>query len=174
MQSNSDTGFTLLELMVGLAISVILVGLATPLFREFILNQQIEANSSAFFSALYFSRNEAIKRNLPVGLCPFAANQSSVGCANGNWQNGWIIFVDNNRSYTYENGIDELITIEELQMNDINIAASQSTIIYGENGFLIQGSGNYRMTTKDCLSSKAVNINVGNNGRIQMGFTNCS
>lgn len=59
-------GFTLIELMVVLAIIGILLLLGTPLFTTFMANSRIKTASEAFANALVQARTEAIKRNEPV------------------------------------------------------------------------------------------------------------
>jgi type IV fimbrial biogenesis protein FimT len=76
------SGFTLIELMVVLAIIVILGAAAAPSFSAMIANQRARAASTDLYAALTLARSEAIKRNLPVSLVPVSAD---------NWSAGWRI-----------------------------------------------------------------------------------
>jgi type IV fimbrial biogenesis protein FimT len=75
-------GFTLIELMVVVAIIVILGGAAMPSFAGLVANQRGRAASSDLYAALTLARSEAIKRNLPVSLVPVSS---------ANWSAGWRI-----------------------------------------------------------------------------------
>jgi len=92
-------GFTLLELMVAVAVLAILLGLGVPAYNDTIRNNQISASSADLIAALSLARNEAMKRGQRVSVCA-AANPNDPdanpdACAAGtDWSNGWIVFVD--------------------------------------------------------------------------------
>lgn len=75
-------GFTLVEMMVGVAIVALLSAIAAPSFNQMVASQRLKGASSDLFSALMRARSEAIKRNTEVTLTPATASQ---------WQSGWII-----------------------------------------------------------------------------------
>jgi len=83
-------GFTLLELMVSLAILAILLAIGVPGFQSFIQNRQFNASLDGLESALYLARSEAITRAENITLC--RRNSGGNACENGNnWNNGWLV-----------------------------------------------------------------------------------
>jgi len=74
-------GFTITETMVTVAVLVIIVGLATPSFREIILAQGVKTASFDVFAGLILARSEAVSRNTTVTITP----------SGGNWAEGWVI-----------------------------------------------------------------------------------
>lgn len=74
-------GFTVIEMMVTVAVLVILIGLTAPGFREIILSQGVKTASFDVFSGLALARSEAVTRNTTVTVTP----------SGGNWSNGWTI-----------------------------------------------------------------------------------
>ena len=74
-------GFTLIELMVVVAIAAILMGLALPSFKSFIEGQRVKAAASDFAMAAIYARSEAIKRNGEVGVVAAATI----------WKDGWSV-----------------------------------------------------------------------------------
>ena len=66
----SVRGFTLIELMVVVALVAILLGLGVPGFRELITATRIKNASFDVFSSLIHARSEAITRNADVRICP--------------------------------------------------------------------------------------------------------
>ncbi|WP_324731793.1 GspH/FimT family pseudopilin [Pseudomonas paeninsulae] len=75
-------GFTLMELMIGLVVLAILVGIAIPSYKGMVANQRVRATTTDLHSALVLARSEAIKRNRQVTLSP---------AATGGWGGGWSI-----------------------------------------------------------------------------------
>lgn len=82
-------GFTLIELMVTIAILGILAMMAVPSFNEAILSNKLTSYANNFVTSATLARSEAIKRNAAVTLCPSA--DGSTCAASGGWQQGWII-----------------------------------------------------------------------------------
>ncbi|MGH8530742.1 MAG: GspH/FimT family pseudopilin [Nevskiales bacterium] len=88
---DSQSGFTLIELMVTLSIVAILLSLSVGM-QELVMNNRRAAAINEFIAAINFTRNDAITRGQQVSMCR-SANQTS--CANGaGWEDGWIIFLD--------------------------------------------------------------------------------
>ncbi len=86
------SGFSLIELMVVIAIAAILTGLAAPSLGKMFSSNRVQAEASAFVSDLMYARSEAIKRGQPVSLCP---SSDAVSCLTTNtWASGWIVFSD--------------------------------------------------------------------------------
>jgi general secretion pathway protein H len=82
--SRNSAGFTLLEMLVVLAILGLVVALALPTLRRPPANLRLEAATRTLASALRYSRAQAIARNADVILTIHADRkvfQSSVGSA---------------------------------------------------------------------------------------------
>jgi len=92
MKKNS--GFTLIELMITLAIVAILLTVGVPSLKTFMQGNQLVAATNELVSALHVARSEAIKHNVRVSVCE---SSDGANCtATGNWENGWIVFIDGN------------------------------------------------------------------------------
>ena len=59
-------GFTIIEVMITLAVIGVLLALGAPGFVEWLQNQQIRAASEATVNGLQVARGEAVRRNTPV------------------------------------------------------------------------------------------------------------
>ena len=79
-------GFSLTELLVTLAISAILLGLAAPGFHQLINQIRVSILAHEIQSALRLTRSEAIKRNGSV----------EMSAIDGDWMQGWIIKAHDN------------------------------------------------------------------------------
>ena len=98
-----SSGFTLVELMVVLAILAILAGIAAPNFASMIKDGRLSAANADFMVALQLARSESVARVSPVSIC--RANANFTDCAaGGNWVQGWIIFTDANGDGAFSAG----------------------------------------------------------------------
>lgn len=87
-------GFTLIELMVTLAVAGILLVVGVPSFKAFIDANKLSASVNGFTADLLLTRGEAIKRNHRVTLC---ASANGTSCATtGGWEQGRLIYADSN------------------------------------------------------------------------------
>ena len=93
-----QSGFTLVELMVTVAIAGILLAVGMPSMREYILNGRITAVTNEMVGTLMVARSEAIRQNATTCVCPItnAAAAVPVCAASGNWETGWMAFSDFN------------------------------------------------------------------------------
>jgi len=90
----ASAGVTLTELMVTIMIVSILLGIGVPSYRYMTNSSRTTTEVNLLLGDLQFARSEAIKQGLPVTICPSAAGTSCDSTST--WQNGWIIFLDNN------------------------------------------------------------------------------
>lgn len=91
-------GFTLVELMVTLAVFAIVTVLAFPGFKLYQQNSNRVTQINDLIASFNLARSEAVRRNLPVSVCA-SANQATCNKIN-NWTTGWIVFVDDNQNGT--------------------------------------------------------------------------
>ena len=104
---SKKSGFTLLELMFTIALVAIILTIGIPSFQSMMRNNRAIVNTNDFISSLNLARSEANKRGRRVVLCKsdkidsIAACTTSGDCCTtgtGNWENGWIVFVDLNNN----------------------------------------------------------------------------
>ncbi len=114
------SGFTMLELLITMAIIAILAGIAAPSYNGMIARNKVNSMRENLANALQYARSEAIKRKVDVIVCA-SADQSS--CNGGtDWHQGWVIFAD-------DNGDDSLQASERLQ-----VQYSYSDLVTGSVG----------------------------------------
>lgn len=87
LSANKRSGFTLIELMITIAVAAILLTIAVPSFLEATLSSKLRATANNLASSAFLARSEAIKRNTPATLC---ASSNGTSCT-GSWDQGWIV-----------------------------------------------------------------------------------
>lgn len=90
------SGFTLIELMVTIAILAITVTIAIPSFQNVIASNQLQEGRERLRMAIQTAKGEAVARNQTVSLCPSADGSTCGG--SGDWDENWLVVVDNNNS----------------------------------------------------------------------------
>lgn len=90
-------GFTLLELLITVALAAILLAIAAPSFTTIIRNNAMGSARDSLYNAIQYARTEAVSRNTHVSICA-AADANFDSCADvDDWAvNGWVVFVDSN------------------------------------------------------------------------------
>lgn len=101
----STSGFTLLELLVTLFTISILLGIAGPSFVDTVRNNRAAANANELVTALSIARSEAVRRGTRITLC---GSSDGAGC-DGDWEAGWILFVDGALNDTAAPMVDTLL-----------------------------------------------------------------
>jgi type IV fimbrial biogenesis protein FimT len=92
------SGFTLIELMVTVAVAVILATVATPSMRDLMLSNTASTMSNEFSTALAQARGLAIANNTCATLCTAQVtatnNPTCQEPGSAGYQEGWIVFTN--------------------------------------------------------------------------------
>ena len=146
-EMKSNRGFTLIELMVTVAIVAVLGMLAAPSLKQFSQSSTVAGNVNSFLADLRYAKSEALGRNASVIMCrsdaPTLAEPtcSAEGTAGPNgWVSGWIIFQDQD-SNNQRSGSERVIRVHapnEALGAITEGAAGRSTLI------MFMGSGHLR------------------------------
>ena len=87
-------GFSLVELLVGLLLAALILGLAVPSYHDWIATSELMNEAQHLANSLNRARAEAINSGFRVNLCPSAGGRMCVPA--GTWESGWILFIDSN------------------------------------------------------------------------------
>lgn len=150
-QGPPPRGFTVVEMIIVVFMVGALVSLAGPLFRDFIIQQNIRNASFELMSDLTFARSEAVKRNTTVTVSK-----------TGTWNNGWTIAAG-------------ATTLRQHPAFSPNIAVSMAT---GSVDFLLNGrsSSGASFTLDDTAGKVSIGarcVSVDPSGRPQSSEGSC-
>ncbi|MHB1677041.1 MAG: GspH/FimT family pseudopilin [Sulfuriferula sp.] len=102
MNGQLNSGFTLLELMVTVAVAAVLLAISVPNFQTFFNSNRIVTVTNDYITAINFARSEAVKGGAMTTLC--MSNNGSTCTGNSGWSNGWIIWSDLNANGVMDAG----------------------------------------------------------------------
>lgn len=171
------SGFTLVELMVTLAVAAILLTVAVPSFTDLIRTNRLTTKTNLFTTALNLARSEAIKRNVKVVVCKGA----NGACNTGNeWEDGWTVFADQDDDGVVDAG--EAVRVFEALSGGFTLrstAANKNSIAYLPSGRALGSpAGSYNVCASDAagdMTNRSRRIAVSASGRIRLkaGATAC-
>src|SRR5690606_31720666 len=94
--ARTSRGFTLMEMMLVIAVAALILGIGVPNLRAFILNARMTANANDILMAVHTARSEAIKRQTRTVVCLTTTPEAAAPACDGDGSQGWAVFVDEN------------------------------------------------------------------------------
>ncbi len=166
-QARRQHGFTLIELMMTIAIATILLALGLPSMGSLVSSSESRAARQELWTALNVARAGAVTSRRRHVICP---STDHANCSGGlRWDHGWIVFLDNNENGVRD-GNDALVSVGNAVRQGVVIA---STVGRDRVGFRTDGSSagnNATFTICDRRgTSNATSLVVSNPGRIRSG-----
>lgn len=153
MIRKSLSGFTVLELMIALAIGAIIITLAVPSFKASLDNQRMTNATNELVMSLNLAKSEAIKRVSYVTICKSSDSASCTG-ATTSWDDGWIVFANATPANldSFDAG-DEMIRIYKALSNKLSITPSGTVdgfVSFRPSGTLGTAAANFFGTLTTC------------------------
>ncbi|MGH8191065.1 MAG: GspH/FimT family pseudopilin [Rhodanobacteraceae bacterium] len=88
------TGFTLVELMVTIAVAAVLLAIAVPSFTRLMANTRQTSATNSLLNAFAYARNSALRDGQSVTVCPIANPTDTICSAAATWDTGWGVITD--------------------------------------------------------------------------------
>lgn len=172
-------GFSLIELMIALAIAAIVLSMGMPGMQQFIRDSRMTTQANDLITLINLSRSQAIHEGHRTELCISADQQS---CSNGSWADGWLVWVDRNDNLSLDS--DEVSRIGaairlHTSAQSLNSAASSfTTLAFLPNGFADLGSGvafaTITLQPNNCSSNEGRQITINASGATKTVRSSCA
>lgn len=157
-------GFSLIELLVTVALVAVLATLAAPSFQDLLLRMRVAAAMQLLTAQMALTRNTAIVRRTTAALCP---SDGAGGCrGDGDWSAGWLLFLDGDGNRRPDTAAD-VLREEALPLHRslrILTSAGRPQLRYLPDG----RSGGSNMTVRLCRGDELMgSVVVSNAGRVR-------
>ncbi|WP_372661108.1 GspH/FimT family pseudopilin [Hydrogenophaga sp.] len=173
------TGFSLIEVLVAVAVVAVLLSLAAPSFSSFFARYRVDTTREEMIASIQLARVEAIRQAKEVVLARSTANCSpALSGGATDWSCGWVVFTDLN-----ENGVQDVATEPTIQ----TVAQPIGVAIANNNGSLVTmnrfgqfaGFGSFTfiptsISSGTTTASQIICINAGSRIRTIKGAIACS
>lgn len=130
-----QSGITIIEMMVTLAIAAVLIGLALPAFNAFVAQRTLTAQVNDFLVAVQYARSEAGRRGTVVSVLATDATDGA-----NEWGPGWCVVVGNPAPVNCPNDATNLRTYRALGVNTLNATGALdalTTLSFSARGTLL-------------------------------------
>ena len=140
----ASRGFTLVELMIALAVLGILIAVGLPSMTDFVREQRVKTAVSDVYASLIYARSEAIKRAADVDIVPID---------NTAWEDGWSVKL----------GATSLRVQDAI--GGVTVTGPGATLTFRRDGRLTTGISNFVLTSPDNASITARCVRLDPSGR---------
>jgi prepilin-type N-terminal cleavage/methylation domain-containing protein len=124
-------GFSLIEVMIAVAVAAIMISIAVPSLGVFIDKMRIDNEISQLNRLVLSARNAAVSFEQNVIVCPL-----DNGVCTANWQNELTAFVDSNNNGAFLAADDILLKVKPSNTTNDVISYGQPSIRFAPTGTL--------------------------------------
>ncbi len=163
-------GFTLIELMVVVALIALLSLVAAPSMQKVFKSNRVQTEAASFVGDLMLARTEAVRRGQSVSACVSSDGATCLGA--NTWQSGWILFSDSAAACAGPASPDVPIRVRKaFNGTDTMVAslASTSCVTFNREGFtnnLGTATVTFTLHTADNLQAATRCVAVDLGGRL--------
>ena len=155
-------GYTLLELVIVVALVGIVFSIAIPSMRVFTQNDRLVTNINLMVGHLAYARSEAVKRSQQVSVC---VSNDSASCTGGDWEDGWIIYIDADGDSAFSGGEEILRVQQALGGNNTVTTTLGNQVTYDYRGFT--NAAGTMLLCDDRSGDFGKTLTITNTGRVR-------
>ena len=138
---NKQKGFTLVEMMVGVAMLGVMLSIALPNYTIWMAQMRVDDEITQLHRLMLTGRNMAVNMEQPVVICPLDGSNSCVN----NWTNEISVFVDADNNGRFDPAVnDTLIRVKERINAGDNLTFQATNVTYQPTGQSGGAQGTFR------------------------------
>jgi type IV fimbrial biogenesis protein FimT len=164
MHTKRHAGFTLLELIVTLAVAAIILSFGVPGFMSFVQNSRATTHTNDLVTALNLARNEATRRGSAVTVCSTTNGASCNGSAD--WSTGWVV----------RDAAGDALRVWAERSGGANVVTNSggiTTLAFGPRGALTGAGTTFQVRVPDCTGNNGRDVSINAAGRIAVTLVGC-
>ena len=131
-------GFTLIELVVTVAIVAILATVVMPPLRDLILTQHVRTGATNLQTALFYARSEAVKRAANVDVVPVSSD----------WKSGWKVQLSDGTVLRAQAAMDDQLTSMPVSAGSKITYQSDGHVSAAPPAMIVRMSSNSKVTAR--------------------------
>jgi type IV fimbrial biogenesis protein FimT len=169
----ASAAFTMIELVIAMAVAATLFAIALPSYARYIAEQRLLNEARRLSEAIMLARSEAVKRNRHVVIC---AATPGVPCGDvGHWHGGWVMFEDADGNAEPDAG-DPGVLVEPAAAEGVTMRGNRPVADYLRFDYIGQprmASGALQMGTIEVCKSglRGWRVVLANTGRTRLDRT---
>ena len=127
-------GFSLIELLIALAMVALVLAWGSPSLRHSILNARRAAAVNAFMHTLYSARSESLLHVEFVSVCP-SPDQRQCSANRDDWAAGWISFINKDHDQPAQVDPGETVLSRHGAVTGVRILANRDSLVFRHDSF---------------------------------------
>lgn len=138
MSHKLENGFTIYELMITVLIVGLVLALGLPNLNSFSQDNRVATATNDLQNAFKIARSEAVRARKNVTVCASDNSMSANADCRGDWQDGFIVFIDNDGNLARDGADDTMVRSHPAVADRIRLVVANDANYFG---FTSTGAG---------------------------------
>ena len=162
---SKQNGFSLIEVMVTLAIAAIVLSIAVPSYQTAVQNNRRTTATNELATAFQLARSTAISQRVFTVVCKSPDGATCpTGAGSGDWTQGWMVFTDPNDNGSLDAG-ETLIRVHGALPGDATFVGDRVTVAdfvsFSPQGLTRNNGTITHCDARGATDASALDISVG-------------
>ena len=174
MDTHTQKGFTLYELLITVAVMAVILAFGVPNLAEFRQNSRMTAQANDLHAAFHLARSEAARSKSNITICASADPFGAASTCDGTWDQGFIVFLDDNADQNRNGGGENVIRAHGPAQRGVNlrVANNATYFMFAATGLgRLDAAGNPTVSQIVMCDDRGNDIGPGGNSAARLFVT---